>query len=122
MARMDIDEVRTRFAPAVEEIISQCEVTDDFVDKDLFRVYVATVWGNAVLEPGKSGIAESDLPVLHDFLNEEIEKLLGQDETVTSVYEYLVSKHGEDAMERLSVGARHREFIAYFARLILSNA
>ena len=74
---MDIDEIRRRFEPAVNEIIDACCITEDFVDKDRFRVYIATIWGNAVLQPEKSGIDESDLSVLHDFLNEEIQKLLG---------------------------------------------
>ncbi|XOV88537.1 MAG: hypothetical protein ACFHX7_01330 [Pseudomonadota bacterium] len=115
---MEITELRERFGPAVTEIIEQCQVTDGFVDKDLFRVYIATIWGNAVLEPGKSGLTEADLPSLHDYLNEEIPAILGAGEDVTSIYEYLTSKVGEDSLERLQVGARHREFIAYFARLI----
>jgi len=119
---MDIDEVRLRFKPAVQKILAQCEVSEGFVDKDMFRVYLATVWGNAVLDPERSGITESDLPALHDFLNEEITTILGREETVTTVYEYLIGKQGEEAMERLAVGSRHREFIAYFARLILSTA
>ena len=118
---MNIEMIRERFAPAIQEITEQCQVTEGFVDKDLFRVYLATVWGNAVLDPGQSGLTESDLPALHDFLNEEVAKLLGRDETVTSVYEYFESKAGEEAMERLSVGARHREFITYFARLMRAS-
>lgn len=119
---MDTLEIRRHFKPAIEEIISKCEVTDGFVDKDLFRVYVATVWGNAVLDPERSGLEESDLPDLHDFFNEEVAAVLGREQTVTTVYEYLVSKQGEEAMDRLSVSARHREFVAYFARLILASA
>ena len=45
---MDINQIRQAFTPAVQEIIDICRVTDDFVDKDMFRVYVATIWGNAV--------------------------------------------------------------------------
>lgn len=119
---MDIDEARALFSPAVQEIVEACCVTDDFVDKDMFRVYITTIWGNAVLEPRKTGIEESDLPALHDFLNEEIETLLGRGESLTSCYEYLVSKSGEEGLERLQVTARHKEFIQYFARLILSQS
>ncbi len=115
---MELIELRERFGPAVTEIIEQCQVADGFVDKDLFRVYIATIWGNAVLEPQKSGLVESDLASLHDYLNEEIPAILGNGENITSVYEYLTSKTGEESLERLQVGARHREFIAYFGRLI----
>ncbi len=119
---MDIDEVKSRFQPAVQKIITQCEITDDFVDKDLFRVYLATIWGNAVLDPEQSGLLESDLPALHDFLNETIPDILGPAQTVTSIYEYLLSEEGDDAMTRLQVTASHREFINHFAQLMLSSS
>jgi hypothetical protein len=118
---MDIDEIRRRFEPALDEIIKSCCVTDDFVDKDQFRVYIATIWGNAVLEPERSGIVESDLSDLHDYLNEELKTLLGDDQTITSCYEYLVTKEGEDSMTRLQVTNQHKDFIHYFARLILGS-
>lgn len=116
---MEIEELRRRFDPALKEITESCCITEDFVDKDQFRVYLATVWGNAVLEPEKSGIDESDLSDLHDYLNEESAKLLGTGETITEIYQYLVSKPGEDALTRLNVAGQHRDFIHYFARLIL---
>ncbi|MFN3238008.1 MAG: hypothetical protein ACE37D_13235 [Pseudomonadales bacterium] len=116
---MNIDEIRQRFKPAILEIINASGVDEQFVDKDRFRVYIATVWGNAVLDPERSGITEHDLPVLHDYLNEELAELLGNGQTVTSCYEYLTSKTGEDSMTRLQVSKQHKEFIHYFARLIL---
>lgn len=118
---MDIVEIRQKFTPAVHEIIDRCRLTDDFVDKDMFRVYIATIWGNAVLDPEQTGLDESDLSVLHDFLNEEIAAVLGEDQSITRCYEYLVSKAGEDALARLQVGSQHREFLYYFARLIIGN-
>ena len=117
---MDIDEIRQRFAPALQEITDQCLVTDDFVDKDMFRVYITTVWGNAVLEPERSGIGESDLPVLHDYLSEELGRIVGKDQDLTGCFEYLMSKEGEDCLERLQVTGRHKEFINYFGRLMLA--
>ena len=117
---MDIDEVRHRFSPAVEEMVEMCQISDEFVDKEMFRVYIATIWGNAVLEPAKSGIEESDLSVLHDFLNEEIGKVLGSGEDIRSCYSYIVSSDGDASLERLHVTPRHKEFLHYFARLILS--
>jgi hypothetical protein len=119
---MDITQVRKKFGPAVRDIILSCRVTEDFVDKDMFRVYLATIWGNAVLDPAHSGIDESDLPQLHDYLNEEIARMLGEGQDLTRCYEYLVSQEGEDSLTRLQVTARHKEFLFYFARLILSTA
>ena len=116
---MDISQIRKRFAPAIKQIVDGCLITDEFVDKDRFRIYIATVWGNAVVSPEKSGIDESELSTLHDYLNEEIETLLGKDETITTCFEFLVSKPGEESMSRLQVSNQHKEFIHYFAKLIL---
>lgn len=118
---MNITEIRQKFQPAILEIINASGVEEMFVDKDRFRVYIATVWGNAVLDPERSGITEDDLPPLHEYLNEEISGLLGEGETVTSCYEYLTSKIGEDSMSRLQVSQQHKDFIHYFARLILGS-
>ena len=48
---MNIDQIRQKFQPALDEIVNASGVNDQFVDKDRFRVYIATVWGNAVLSP-----------------------------------------------------------------------
>ncbi len=118
---MEVGEARRRFGPAIKEILDQCQITDEFVDKELFMVYVATVWGNMVLDPGKSGIAEADLPALHDYLNEELASVVGAGRDITACYEFLVSEEGDRSMARLSVTNRHKEFIHYFARLILQR-
>ena len=118
---MPIKEMRSRFTPAIEEIINRCQIADEFVDKEKFQVMIATVWGNAVLDPGRSGIDESDLPDLHDFLNEYIDELVGSGETLTSCYEFIVSKKGDDSLIRQQVTANHKEFLHYFARLILQD-
>ena len=114
--------MRSRFAPAVEEIINRCQVSDEFLDKEKFQVMVATIWGNAVLDPDRSGIDESDLPDLHDFLNEYIDELVGSGETLTNCYEFIVSKNGDESLTRQQVAANHKEFLHYFAKLILQDA
>jgi len=116
---MDIDQTREKFIPAVEEILDDCRLSDALVDKDRFQIMMATIWGNAVLDPARSGIEEADLPVLHDFFNEELSRVVGAGSTLTDVCEFLVSKAGRDAMTRVQVTQRHKEFIVYFARLIL---
>ena len=118
---MNIDEIRQRFTPALEEMIDQCRISDDFVDKEKFQVLVATVWGNAVLDPERSGMTENDLPDLHDFLNEQIEGVVGDGETITTCYEFILSKKGEDSLTRQGISANHKEFLHYFARLILQD-
>ncbi len=118
---MELAQLRQRFQPAIEEILDQCRISDDFVDKEMFQVYMATIWGNAVLEPERSGIVEKDLSTLHDFLNEEIARVVGPDSDITGCYEFIVSKQGEESLVRQSTTARHKEFLHYFARLILQK-
>lgn len=118
---MTLDEIRRRFKPAVDEIVERCRITDEFVDKEQFQVLLATVWGNAVLEPHRSGIEECDLENLHDFLNEEIGRIVGEGATVKSCFEFIVSKQGEESLVRQQVTNRHKEFLHYFAKLILGQ-
>jgi hypothetical protein len=118
---MNLEEARQKFVPAVEEILDECRLVDEFVDKEKFQVMIATIWGNAVLEPERSGITEDDLPVLHDFLNEELDRVVGKKETLITTFEFLVSKKGQDSLIRQQTSQRHREFIQYFARLILQR-
>ncbi len=118
---MELSELRDRFIPAIEEILDQCRITDQIVDKEKFQVFIATIWGNAVLEPERSGIEESDLSSLHDFLNEEISRVLGENADITSCYEFIVSKKGEESLERQGTTTRHKAFLHYFARLILQK-
>ena len=118
---MSKEEMRNRFTAAIEELVSHCKVADEFMDKEKFQVMIATVWGNAVLEPERSGITEADLPSLHDFLNEHIESLVGSGETLTSCYEFIASKKGDEALARQQIAASHKEFLLYFARLILQD-
>ncbi len=118
---MDIDTIREAFGPAISEIIDTCRIVDDFVDKDKFRVYMVTVWGNAVLEPERTGIQDSDLETLHDYLSEEIQRVVGPDEDLSSCYRYLMSQEGVDSMTRQQLSARHKTFIRYFAQLVLQQ-
>lgn len=118
---MELANLRERFIPAIEEILSLCKITDDLIDKEKFQVYIATIWGNAVLDPEKSGLAEADLESLHDFLNEEIERIVGTGATITTCYDFIVSKKGDESMARQQVTQRHRDFLYYFSRLILGR-
>lgn len=118
---MELIELRERFIPAVEEILDQCRLSDEIVDTERFQVFIATIWGNAVLEPERSGITEDDLSSLHDFLGEELSRVVGEGNDITSCYEFIVSKKGEESLERQGTTARHKDFLQYFAKLILQQ-
>ncbi len=118
---MTLEEIRTRFTPAVDEMVNRCRINDDLVDREQFQVMIATVWGNAVLEPERSGIEESDLEDLHAFLNEQLDGVMGDGTSITDCFEFIVSKAGDESLARQRVTANHKEFLHYFARLILQD-
>ena len=39
------------FAPVFADIRERATVADRFLDRDLYRVYVSTLWANVVLSP-----------------------------------------------------------------------
>ena len=118
---MELIELRARFIPAIEEILDQCRISDELVDTERFQVDMATIWGNAVLDPERSGIEVSDLSALHDFFNEEIERVLGQGASVTGCFNFIVSKEGDESLARQGTTNQHKEFLHYFAQLILNK-
>ncbi len=115
----DFDE---RFAPVLHEIERRCGVAGSFVDKDLFRVNIATLWANIVLDPAEAGLTDDDMEPLHDFLNQSIEPVLGRGETLTECFRFINSKAGELAMDRCHLTTTHRQMLLYFCSMILDPA
>jgi hypothetical protein len=115
----DFDE---RFAPVLHEIERRCGVAGSFVDKDLFRVNIATLWANIVLDPAEAGLTDEDMEPLHDFLNQSIEPVLGRGETLTECFRFINSKAGELAMDRCHLTTTHRQMLLYFCSMILDPA
>lgn len=118
---MTLEELAVIFDPIVDQVFDSCALTDNFADKEMFQIYIATIWGNAVLEPQQAGIDEDDLSLLHDYLNNVIVSIMGPNATVTSCFEFLQSKTGEDSMARFQLSKRHKDFLNYFTQLILST-
>ena len=117
---MNPSEIQSLYQSVVEDILELCIVDEIILDKEMFKIYIATVWGNSVLEPQRMGIAENDLAVLHDYLNEELEKAVGPGGSITGCFEFIMTKQGEESLARYRVTKQHKEFLHYFARLILS--
>lgn len=118
---MEPDDLRRRFTPAIDEILERCKVTEEMFDKERFQIFIATIWGNAVIEPERSGLNEDQLELLHDFLNEELERNVGKGTSIRSAYEFIIGKRGDESLTRLQITQRHREFLYHFARLILGR-
>jgi len=112
-------ELATRFAPVLDELTERAAVTDGILDREAYRILVATLWVNVVLAPGDAGLEEADLEPLHDVLNRRIVEVLGAGETLTACFRYLDSKDGERAMKEARLTPNHRDMLLYFASIIL---
>jgi hypothetical protein len=105
--------------PVLEEIARRSAVADRFIDKDLYRVYVATLWANLVLDPDDIDLTEADLEPAHDYLNNAIAKVLGKGETITECFRFINSKAGDETLQRSHVTQAHRDLLHYFCSMIL---
>ena len=109
------------YDPVLQEIAARSAIADGaFIDKDVYRVYLATFWANVVLDPEDSGVQEADIEPLHDFLNAAIPKVLGAGQTVADCFRFITRKDGEQTMDRLQLTQMHKELLQYFASMILN--
>ena len=118
---MELNNLKELYAPAIDEILERCRITDEFIDKEKYQIFLATIWGNAVVDPKGAGLEETDLETLHDYLNIELQEVVGAEATLTTCFEFIVSKKGQDSLDRQKITSRHRAFLNYFARLILAR-
>lgn len=112
------DSLAERYQDILAEIERLSRVTDQFLDTERYRVYLATLWSNAVLEPRRAGLQGDELEAFYDFLNEHGRVILGGDEPLKDCFRYLLGSQGEQAMERLRLPAAHRAQLTRFATLM----
>ena len=111
--------LRALFEPALKDIARRSTVAGRFVHRDVYRLYITTLWANVVLDPDDAGIVEEDLEDLSRVLNTEIERVLGADNDLTSCFSFVNSKPGQAAMEEARLTPNHRDLLLYFCSLIL---
>lgn len=111
--------IRARFSQILDDIESRSCVTDRFVDRELYQLYIATLWANVVLNPADVGLEEKALEPLHGYLNERVARLLGPSASVTECFRFVASKAGERAMNEARLNATHKELLLYFSSMIL---
>ena len=116
---MSQQELEEMFTAVLEDVAERSMVADRFIDKNLYQIYIATLWANVVLDPAEVGIAEADLEDLHDVLNSTIATVLGPEQNVTECFRFINSRSGETAMKEARVTKTHRELLLYFSSLIL---
>jgi hypothetical protein len=117
--RLTEQELDARFGPALEELAERSRIAERFVDKDVYRIRIATLWTNVVLDPDDVGIGSADLEPLHDVINQRIAGILGPREDLTSCFRYLTSRAGEQAMQAARLTQNHKDLLLYIASVIL---
>ncbi len=110
---------RQLLQPLLEETEAHSIVADSFVDKDLYQLYVATIWSQLALQPEDAGLTEDDLEPVHDYLNQAIAPILGAGHDLTACFHFINSKAGEQAMNRYRLPPHHRDLLLYFCSAIL---
>ena len=115
----DANELRQRFEPMFQDIEEHSSVTDKFVDRDVYRLYIATLWANIVMRPADMGIREADLEIVHDIVNDRMALVLGDSSSISECFRFVNSKAGERAMQSAKLDQTHRDLLLYFASMIL---
>ena len=112
-------DLKYAFEPVFTDIRERSTVVERFIDRNLYQVYMATLWANVVLSPGEAGIEEEDLEGLHDLVVEELSEVLGKGATLNTVFEFISSKPGEQAMLEAKLNQTHKDLLQYFSSMIL---
>lgn len=112
-------ELDARFAPLLDDLLRRAAVTETMIDKDRYRILMATLWAEVVLHPAGAGIDEGCLEPLHDVLNRRIAGVLGPSQSLTSCFRFLNGKAGDRAMKQARLTPEHRDLLLYFASMIL---
>ena len=116
---LELTDLKYAFEPAFTDIRERSTVVERFIDRNLYQVYMATLWANVVLSPGEAGIGEDDLEALHDLVVEELGEVLGKGTDLNAVFEFISSKPGEQAMLEAKLNQTHKDLLQYFSSMIL---
>ena len=113
------DHLKHAFEPVFVDIRERSTVVERFIDRNLFRLYMATLWANVVLSPDEAGIKEDDLPTLHDLVVAELVAVIGVGTDLESVFRFISSKEGEKTMAEAKLNQTHKDLLQYFSSMIL---
>ena len=116
---LELTDLKYAFEPVFADIRERSTVVERFIDRNLYQVYMATLWANVVLSPGEAGIGEEDLEALHDLVVEELAEVLGKGAHLKSVFEFISSKPGEQVMLEAKLNQTHKDLLQYFSSMIL---
>ena len=112
-------DLKYAFEPVFTDIRERSTVVERFIDRNLYQVYMATLWANVVLSPSEAGIDEEDLEGLHALVVDELSEVLGKGTDLKTVFEFISSKPGEQAMLEAKLNQTHKDLLQYFSSMIL---
>lgn len=116
---MNAEHIAQALAPVFHDLRQRAEVADSFLDRDLYRLSLATLWSNLVLDPDGSGIEEAELEAVHDVISDECSATLGDDTTLSEVFRWIATPSGDKAMAAAHLRPEHADMLRYFASMIL---
>ena len=116
---MTPQELEYAFTPVLQDLEERSQVAERFINREVYQIYVGTLWANVVMNPEEVGLSEESLPLLHDLLNTRLASVLGEQSSLHSCFSFLNSKAGENAMKEASLTQTHKELLLYFASMIL---
>jgi len=93
------EQLNHAFEPVFVDIRERSTVVERFIDRNLFRLYMATLWANVVLSPEEAGIEEEDLPTLHDLVVAELVNVIGPGADLESVFRFFRLRRMARALE-----------------------
>ena len=112
-------EIARALTPILNEVSERASVAGSFIDKEAYRIYLATVWANIVMDPSALGVDEDELESVHDLINLSAQQVLGEDEAIAGCFRFINSRAGELAMDKAKVSKTHRQLLLYFSSMIL---
>ncbi len=116
---MNRDEIAEVLDPILAQIEKRSAITDTFVDKETYRLYLTTFWANLVMDPEEAQLTETDLELAHDVINEVADEILGESEAITESFRFIASRAGDIAMNKAKLSKSHRDLLTYFSSMIL---
>lgn len=111
--------LESALAPILDSITERALVTDRFIDRDIYRLSVATLWSNLVMDPSGSGIDDSDLEAVHNIVSSSCDVQLGGDDGLLGVFHWIDSNAGDTAMSKAHLQPEHADMLRYFASMMI---
>ncbi len=105
--------------PILASITERALVTDRFIDRDIYRLSVATLWSNLVMDPAGSGIDDDDLEDVHDIVSRACDVQLGGVDGLLGVFQWIDSNAGDAAMNKAHLQPEHADMLRYFASMMI---